>query len=394
MRIILFTGKGGVGKTTVSAATGFLASESGYNTLIMSTDTAHSLSDSFGLQLGTKPTHIKKNLSGLEIDVNSEIKENWEEVQKQFSAVLNFHGVDAVIADEMAVLPGLDELFSLVKLKEYYDKKIYDVIIIDCAPTGETSKFLSFPEIIRWYMRNVFPIQRNVAKVVRPVVKRVTSLPFPSDDFFEVSQETYEKVGEVKQILSDDSTTSIRIVVNPEKMVVKEAQRSFIYFSLFGFPVDLIIANRIIPPIVKDPYFTKWKNTQAGYIKLIKESFNPVPVLLSTLFSQEINGLSLLEQMAKKIYNAEDPVKIYHKGKPIHINKQNRHYILSIKIPFLNKDDLDILKKDEELVITAGKYKRNILLPRTLVGLEPAGATYENELLKIKFGGEKPSSDD
>ncbi len=394
MRIILFTGKGGVGKTTVSAATGLLASESGYKTLIMSTDTAHSLSDSFGLQLGTEPTQIKRDLHGLEIDVNTEIKENWEEVQKQFSAVLNFHGVDAVVADEMAVLPGLEELFSLVKLKDYYDKGIYDVIIIDCAPTGETSKFLSFPEIMRWYMRNVFPIQRNVAKVVRPVVKRVTSLPFPSDNFFQVSRETYQKVGEVKEILSDDSTTSIRIVVNPEKMVVKEAQRSFIYFSLFGFPVDLIITNRIIPQIVKDPYFEKWKNKQSTYIQMIKESFNPIPILSCSLFSQEINGLTLLEQMAKKIYNKEDPVKIFHRGKPIHINKQNHHYFLSIKIPFLNKEDLDILKKDEELVITAGKYKRNILLPRTLVGLEPAGATYENELLRIKFDGGDTNSDE
>jgi len=214
------------------------------------------------------------------------------------------------------------------------------------------------------------------------------------DDFFEVSRETYQKVGEVKEILSDDSKTSIRIVVNPEKMVVKEAQRSFIYFSLFGFPVDLIIANRVIPPIVKDPYFTKWKKTQSSYMKMIKESFNPVPILSSTLFSQEINGLTLLEQMAKKIYNKEDPVKIFHKGKPIHIDKQNRHYVLSIRIPFLNKEDLDILKKDEELVITAGKYKRNILLPRTLVGLEQIGATYENELLRIKFRGEETIPDE
>ncbi len=391
MRIILFTGKGGVGKTTIAAATGLSASDSGYKTLVMSTDSAHSLSDSFGIQLGTQPTRIKKTLYGLEIDVNKEIKQNWQEVQKQFSAVLNFHGIDAVIADEMAIFPGLDELFSLVKLKDYYDKQSYDVVIVDCAPTGETLKFLSFPEIIRWYMRNIFPLQRNVARVIRPVVKRVTNLPFPDDEFFEASQETYQRVGLIKEILSNESITSIRIVLNPEKMVIKEAQRSLTYFSLFDFPIDLIIANRIIPPNVKDPYFDKWKITQKNYLKTIEEYFSPFPILTSKLFSQEINGLALLKKMSKNIYKDKDPVQIFYKGKPVGISKHNGNYILSIRIPFLKKEDLDILKKDEELVITAGKYKRNILLPRSLVDLEPTSAKYEKDLLKIGFKGENYS---
>jgi len=387
MRIILFTGKGGVGKTTVAASTGLYTSDLGYKTLVMSTDSAHSLSDSFGIHLETQPTEIKSNLYGLEIDVNKEIKENWKEIQKQFSAVLNFHGVDAIVADEMAIYPGMDELFSLVKLKEYYDKQSYEVVIVDCAPTGETLKFLSFPEIIRWYMRNIFPIQRNVAKAVRPVIKRLTNFPFPDDEFFEVSQETYQKVGLIKEILSDELVTSIRIVLNPEKMVIKEAQRSFTYFSLFNFPVDLIIANRIIPHSVKDPYFNKWKAAQKNYLKVIEECFSPIPIFSSTLFSQEINGLTLLKQMAKNIYQEKDPVQVFYKGKPVDISKHDNHYILSIRIPFLKKEDLDILKKDEELVITAGRYKRNILLPRSLVNLEPTGAKYEKDLLKIVFRG-------
>ena len=385
MRIILFTGKGGVGKTTVAAATGLFASDLGYKTLVMSTDSAHSLSDSFGIQLGNQPTRIKEDLHGLEIDVNKEIKENWKEVEKQFSAILNFHGLDAVIADEMAIFPGMDELFSLIKLKGYYDKQNYEVVIVDCAPTGETLKFLSFPEIIRWYMRNVFPVSRNVAKVIRPLVKRVTNLPFPDDEFFEASQETYQKVGLVKEILSDESITSIRIVLNLEKMVIKEAQRSVTYFSLFDFPVDLIIANRIIPNNVKDPYFNRWKTTQKNYLRVIDEYFSPIPILSSKLFSQEINGLTLLKKMAKYIYQKRDPVQVFHKGKPVGISKQNDHYILSIRIPFLKKEDLEVLKKDDELVITAGSYKRNILLPRSLVDLKPAGAKYEKDFLKIEF---------
>lgn len=388
MRIILFTGKGGVGKTTIAAATGLFASDLGYKTLIMSTDPAHSLSDSFDIQLRTRLTEIKENLHGLEIDVNKEVKENWKEVQKQFSAILNFRGIDAVVADEMAIFPGMDELFSLVKLKEYYDKQIYEAVIVDCAPTGETLKFLSFPEIIRWYMRSLFPIQRKVAKAIRPVIKQVSNLPFPDDEFFETSQETYQKVGLIKEILSDESVTSIRIVLNPEKMVIKEAQRSFTYFSLFNFTVDLIIANRIIPPGVKDPYFDKWKTTQKNYLEMIEEYFSPLPILSSTLFDQEVSGLTLLRQMARNIYQGKDPIQIFYKGKPISISKHNNRYILSVRIPFLRKEDLGLLKKDQELVITAGRYKRNILLPRSLADSKPMGAKYEKDLLKIEFRGE------
>ncbi len=387
MRIILLTGKGGVGKTTVSSATALLASDIGYRTLLMSTDSAHSVSDSFGVQLGARPTEIKKDLWGLEIDVNREMKENWSAVQKQFSAVLNFHGVDAVVADEMAIFPGMEELFSLIKLKEYYEKRSYDVVIVDCAPTGETLKFLSFPEIIRWYMRNIFPLQRKIAMVVRPIVKGMTNIPFPSDVFFEASQETYKNIGLAKDILSDGSLTSIRIVVNPEKMVIKEAQRSFTYFSLFDFPLDLVIANRIIPPDVKDPYFDKWKASQKNYMRMIEESFSPLPILSSTLFSEEIIGLKLLEKMAKDIYREKDPVQIFFKGKPMSITRHNNGYILSVRIPFLDKEDLDIMKKEEELVITAGQYRRNILLPRSLAVLEPSGAKYEKDLLRIEFRG-------
>jgi len=240
-------------------------------------------------------------------------------------------------------------------------------------------------------MRNIFPIQRNVAKAVRPVIKRVINFPFPDDNFFEASQETYEKVGMVKEILSDESVTSIRIVLNPEKMVIKEAQRSFTYFSLFGFPVDLIIANRIIPPEVKDPYFDKWKTKQKKYLKMIREYFSPLPIFSSTLFNQEINGLTLLRQIAKNIYQEKDPAQIFYKGKPVSISKHNNLYILSLKIPFLKKEDLDILKKDEELVITARSYKRNILLPRSLVDLKPTSAKFEKGILEIEFRGRNNS---
>jgi arsenite/tail-anchored protein-transporting ATPase len=385
MRIILFTGKGGVGKTTVAAATGLLASNSGYKTLVMSTDSAHSLSDCFGIQLGNHPTGVKKNLDGLEIDVNKELKENWEGVQKQFSAVLNFQGLDEVIADEMAIFPGMDELFSLIKLKDYYDSQSYDAVIVDCAPTGETLKFLSFPEIIRWYMRNIFPLHKRMVKAARPIMKRLTDFPIPDDDFFQAAQETYQNAGIVKDFLSDDSITSVRIVLNPEKMVIKEAQRSLTYFSLFGFSVDLVIANRIIPNQVKDPYFKKWKTCQKDYLEMIEESFSPLPIVQGNLFNQEINGLTLLNQLAETIYQKKDPTQIFYKGQPVKISKDNNRYILSIEVPFLNKNDLDLWNEDQELIITAGRYRRNILLPRSLANLELMRAKYEKNSLKIEF---------
>jgi arsenite-transporting ATPase len=400
MRIILFTGKGGVGKTTLAAATGVLCSEKGYKTLTMSTDSAHSLSDAFDVPVGPEPTTITPNLHGLEVDVNREINENWEDIQKHFATVLNFNGIDAVVADEMVIFPGMEELFSLVKLQDYYDEQRYDVVIVDCAPTGETLKLLSLPEVIRWYMRHIFPIQKNIARMARPLARIVTNLPIPDDEFFKSSQQIYEKVGKIKDTLTNESVTSIRIVLNPEKMVIQEAQRSLTYFSLFDLPVDLIIANRIIPPTVRDPYFDKWKENQNNYLNMIEERFSPLPIFSNLLYSEEISGLSLLRKMAEMVYGERDPLETFYTGKPVTLSKDKDSYTLSIKIPFLDKEDLSLLKNNDQLIIKAGKYKRNVLLPRTLHSLELTGAKFEAEkgstheskrtgYLKIRFTEDK-----
>ncbi|RLD15102.1 MAG: ArsA family ATPase, partial [Caldiserica bacterium] len=342
MRILLFTGKGGVGKTSISASTALRTSELGYRTLIISTDSAHSLSDSFDVNLfADEPVKIKKNLYAQEISPEKEIKKNWQVIQNYLSTILSFQGLEDVISDEITVLPGMEELFSLMKIKEYYESKSYDVVVIDCAPTGSTLQLLSFPDVSRWYMKNIFPVSKRIVKTIRPmVVKYFTSLPpFPDDDIYESVEEIYERISDTKEILSDGTKTSIRLVLNPEKMVIKETQRTFTYLNLYGFSVDCVIANRIIPVEVEDSYFENWKRKQADYIREIEECFSPLPVFKVKLFNQEITGLKLLEKMAQSIYEKNEPTRIFYQGKPVEIKKMNKKYNLSITLPFVGKKE-------------------------------------------------------
>ncbi|RLD18640.1 MAG: ArsA family ATPase [Caldiserica bacterium] len=390
MRILLFTGKGGVGKTSISAATALRTSELGYRTLIISTDSAHSLSDSFDVNLfADEPVKIKKNLYAQEISPEKEIKKNWQVIQNYLSTILSFQGLEDVISDEITVLPGMEELFSLMKIKEYYESKSYDVVVIDCAPTGSTLQLLSFPDVSRWYMKNIFPVSKRIVKTIRPmVVKYFTSLPpFPDDDIYESVEEIYERISDTKEILSDGTKTSIRLVLNPEKMVIKETQRTFTYLNLYGFSVDCVIANRIIPVEVEDSYFENWKRKQADYIREIEECFSPLPVFKVKLFNQEITGLKLLEKMAQSIYEKNDPTRIFYQGKPVEIKKMNKKYILSLTLPFVGKKEVNLLRRGNELIITTGKFKRNILLPYTLASLRVVEAEFKNNKLEIEFGG-------
>jgi len=310
-------------------------------------------------------------------------------IQNYLSTILSFQGLEDVISDEITILPGMDELFSLMKIKEYYESKSYDVVVIDCAPTGSTLQLLSFPDVSRWYMRNIFPVSKKIVKTIRPmVVKYFTSLPpFPDDDIYKSVEEIYERISDTKEILSDGTKTSIRLVLNPEKMVIKETQRTFTYLNLYGFSVDCVIANRIIPVEVKDSYFKNWKRKQADYIREIEECFFPLPVFRVKLFNQEITGLKLLEEMAQSIYEENKPIRVFYQGKPVEIKKRNKKYILSLTLPFVGKKEVNLLRKGNELFITTGKFKRNILLPHTLAPLRVVEAEFKNNKLEIEFGG-------
>jgi len=385
MRLILFTGKGGVGKTTLAAATALLCAKKGYKTLVISTDAAHSLSDSYEIQLANKPTKIAANLFGREVNALEEIEKKWGDIQAYLSEFFASQGINSIEAEELSVFPGMEELFSLMEIRNYRKTKEFEVIIVDCAPTGDTLRLLSAPEITNWYLKHIFPIQRTAAKAVRPVASRLLPFPFPEDNLFEAMKKLTLQLAEMKEILEDSNKTSIRLIINAEKMVIKEAQRAYTFFNLFGFSVDGVIINRMIPREVEDPYFEQWKSIQESYRHLIEEIFSPLPLFSLPLFDREILGLKLLEKIADAVYGGQDPARVFFAQKPIRILKENGKYVLSLHLPFLEKADIDLSQKGEELIIKAGAFKRNILLPRVLLHSSIQGAKFEGDQLHISF---------
>jgi arsenite-transporting ATPase len=388
MRIILFTGKGGVGKTSIAAATAYRCAELGYKTMIYSTDAAHSLSDSFNKEIGKKKVTITHNLCAQEIDVNEEIKRNWGPIKNFIQQFLKYRGFENVIADELAVFPGMEEVFSMLELKERYAEGSFDVIIIDCAPTGETLRLLAGPDIAKWYMEKIFNIERTVFKAVRPVAQHFMDMPLPGEDVFDSMESLYKNLVGIKEVLTDREVASIRIVLNPEKMVIKESQRAYTFLNLFGYMVDAVIANRLLPREVKDPYYREWKKIQKTYMKEVKDYFHPLPVLSSRLWNREVIGQTLLTKMAEEIYGDGDPSQIYYKEKPIEITSSDGDYYLFLRLPFADKKDLDMWLKGDELIIQYKNYKRNITLPRALASLELKKVEFKDRILKVRFGGD------
>lgn len=389
MRILLFTGKGGVGKTSVSAATALLSSKMGYKTMVMSTDAAHSLSDSLDMELTDEPVKIRENLWGYEINVQREIKDNWGAVQEYVKLFLSSQGIEDVVAEELSVYPGMDELFSLVKIKKYYDEQAYDVVVVDCAPTGEALRLLSFPEITKWYMKHVFNLERKAVKTVRPIAKYLVPMPIPADNVFASLESMYKKIDGFGDILTNNNVTSVRLVMNPEKMVIKETHRAFTFLCLFGISVDSVIVNKLLPDDIEDPYFSRWKEIHLEHLKTIEESFFPIPIFKSKLFDQELVGIPLLEQMGEDIYGTKDPTDIFYSEMPIKISKEDGRYELNLHLPFTDKEKVELYHRGDELVLKVGWYKRNISLPRALIDKKPIEAKYHQDILKIKFKGEE-----
>lgn len=385
MRIILYTGKGGVGKTTISAATAVRCSELGHNTIVMSTDPAHSLADSLDIKIGAKPKKIGDKLTAQEINVNEELKKNWGRIQKYITKFLKSRGFEDLMAEEFAVFPGMEELFSLLKLKEYAEKKSYEVAIIDCAPTANTVRMLSVPDVVRWYMDKFFDIERRIIRTVRPIAERIAKVPLPTDDVYDSVEDLFHKLEGMKDILADPKKSSVRLVFNPEKMVIKESQRAYSYLNLFGFTVDAVIANRIYPEEIDDPYFTRWRAIQAKYLAEAKDIFDPLPMFMAKLFDREMVGLKLLHSMADNIFGDTDPAKVFYQKPPITTKQSDAKYVMSIHLPGAEKSDLNVFISGDELIVEVSNYRRNILLPRSLAQREIAEAKFEGDSLNIVF---------
>ncbi|MAF85886.1 MAG: arsenic-transporting ATPase [Dehalococcoidales bacterium] len=392
MRVILFTGKGGVGKTSIAAATALRSAELGHRTIVLSTDAAHSLSDSFEVSLGNEPQLIVPNLWGQETELFKTMETYWKTIQKYISALLAWRGMDEMAAEEMSAFPGMEELANLLYVIHYQDEEQYDVVIMDCAPTGETMRLLSFPEILRWWMTRMFPIGRKVAILAHPLAKALMNMPFPDSEVFDSVEELYLELDRIHALFTDAEKTSVRLVVNPEKMVIKEAQRTFTYLHLYGYFTDLVICNRLIPDRVKARYFQAWKDSQKRYHQLIEEGFIPVPISDVPLMEREIVGIPMLMVMAKALYGDDDPTAVFFKGRVQDIHKENKHYALTLHLPFSSKEKISVTQVGDELAVQVANFRRNVTLPHTLVGLEVVGAKLENGELRIKFrGGEEPS---
>ena len=388
MRVMLFTGKGGVGKTTVAAATAVRAARGGARTLVLSTDPAHSLADSFEVPIGSHPTEIAPRLWGQQIDAQDRLEENWREIQDYFIQVMNWAGTETIQAEELTVLPGLDEIFALIDVKNHVESGSYDVIVVDCAPTAETLRLLSLPEIMNWYIDRIFPVQRRAVRAVRPILTRTTTLPIAGDAVFAAVERLHRNLEAVHEILTDEEVASVRLVVNPEKMVISEARRTYTYLGLFGYRVDAVIVNRIIPADVTDPYFGKWKDIQAEHLATVHESFEPVPILEARLFDREMIGVPLLEEMADEVYRGLDAMAVLYRDDPIRVRRRGSGYVLRLRLPFVSRDDMDVHRRGDELYVRVGSYKRNLVLPQSLKRMVVREAHFAGDHLEILF--EKP----
>jgi len=384
-RILLFTGKGGVGKTTIAAATAMCAARRGYKTVVLSTDAAHSLGDSLDCSLGPEPVLVCPNLWAQEPNILYNIEKHWGTVRKWLAALMAWRGVDDIVAEEIAVLPGMEELANLLWVYYHEQQQDYDVIAVDCAPTGESLRLLSFPEMAQWWLNKLLPVGRRLVPVTYPIVHRFTDMPLPDEEIFTAVDNLFEQLDGLRSLLTNPQVTTIRIVLNPEKMVIREAQRTYTYLNLYGYPTDAVICNRLIPESADGNYWEGWKEAQAKHLQLIKECFSPLPLLKVPLLQQEVIGIKALEEVGRLLYNEDDPTRLLFEGKPMSINQDNGGYVLTLQLPFTAKGDISLTRSGDELVVTIGNQRRNILLPQVLLGRELKGAKLDTSCLRIRF---------
>jgi arsenite-transporting ATPase len=393
VRVLLFTGKGGVGKTSVAAATALRAAAAGVRTLVMSTDPAHSLADALGTDVGSAPTRVAPNLWAEQIDARARLEESWRQIQEYLIALLSWGGIDEVEAEELSVLPGLEEIFSLVDVRRHVDAGAHDLLVVDCAPTAETLRLLSLPDALGWYLERIFPMQRRVATVVRPMLGRVTSMPLPHDRMLGAVEDLHGTLRQVRDILVDASRTSVRLVVNAEKLVIAEARRTYTYLSLFGYNVDAVVVNRLLPEAVTDPYFTRWKELQTAHLAEIRAGFGRTPVLRAPLFDDEPVGLPALGRLADEVYDGQDLMAVLHRAEQLHVERRDGRQVLCLPLPHVDRTQLDVLRRGDDLYVKVGAYQRSLLLPAALARAEVAGASVVADRLEVTFADRAPAEE-
>lgn len=391
MRLIFYTGKGGVGKTTISAATGMKLTSLGYKTIVISLDVAHSLRDSFDredlliAQENEKCIQINQNLWIQEINVQEAIVEYWDEVYNYIRSLLNRSGLESLVAEEIAVFPGMEEICALLYINQYIRENTYDVVILDCAPTGESLRFVSIPTTLEWYMNRIFKLERNLAKIAGPVIETLSSVPIPKDSYFQNIQQLFDRLEGIDKVLTDPKITTVRLVTNPEKIVIKETQRAFMYFCLYGLCIDAVIINRIFPKGVEEEFFEIWKQTQQHYIEEAENYFSDVPIWKVNLFNDQIVGEAGLNKLGDVLYTDIDPAERFSDQRPYQFQKVDDVSQLVMQLPFLTKQEVNLSKHGDELIVTIGGFKRHVALPRSLASTKATGAKLTGKQLVITF---------
>lgn len=390
MRIIVHTGKGGVGKTSTSAATALRCAEMGLRTIVISTDTAHSLADALETPIGPEPIQIRDNLWAQEIDARYSMEKFWWRIQRYLMRALSRHeNIDEIIAEEVTILPGLEEGAHLLWINQYFEAGDYDALIVDAAPTAETLRLLSLPETSRWWFDRMLRLfGGRMSKILRPLAKPLLGTELPEQEELDSIQLLFDTLDNVRRLLGDPQTTTMRLVMTPEKMVIKETQRTYTYLNLYGYATDAIICNRVIPDSITDPYFAGWKDRQRENMTLIREAFGQMEMLQSPLFDHDITGFDDLRRLGDALYGQHSPLDFLSPNAASHSIQQDEasgDYWLSIPLTFADKTDMDVYRSADELTVRVGPYRRNIVLPYSLWKYEIGTAKFEGAMLKIRF---------
>jgi len=384
-RTIIYTGKGGVGKTSVALATARRCARSGLRTLVISTDPAHNLADALERDVANRPTACGRRLYARQVEAQEEIEQHWEAVQRWLVNLLADRGLDRIAAEELTVPPGMDELFALLAIKEHYESGEFDCLIVDCAPTGETLRLLSFPDAAGWWLEKVLPLERKLVAAARPLARTLLDVPLPDDPVFEEVERLVRGLGELAGILRDRSTTSVRLVLNPERIVVREAMRTYTYLNLYGFPVDAVVANRVLPPEAGGDYFAPWRALQSEQLDLVREAFAPLPVLEAPHFPREVVGTRMIDRLADALFDGTEAHAVLHDGARPELSDDGDEPVLRLPLPLAARGDIKVRKVGLELVVRVGPHKRTVVLPDSLAGWAPAGARFDHGQLEIRF---------